>query len=42
MELHGGSLAIASAPNVGTTVTLRFPAACVLAAEQNVVGAKGA
>ncbi|HZF33029.1 MAG TPA: CHASE2 domain-containing protein, partial [Candidatus Angelobacter sp.] len=33
MELHGGSLAIASAPNAGTTVTLRFPAARVLAVE---------
>ena len=26
MELHGGSLVIASAPNAGTTITLRFPA----------------
>jgi PAS domain S-box-containing protein len=33
MELHGGSIAIASAPNAGTTVTLRFPAARVLAVE---------
>jgi PAS domain S-box-containing protein len=32
MQLHDGSLAIASAPNAGTTVTLRFPAARVLAA----------
>jgi signal transduction histidine kinase len=32
MQLHGGSLAIASAPNAGTTVTIRFPAARVLAA----------
>ena len=42
MELHGGSLAIASAPNAGTTVTLRFPAARVLTAEPSVVEAKGA
>src|SRR5262249_55280851 len=33
MELHGGSLAIASVPDAGATVTLRFPAARVLAAE---------
>jgi PAS domain S-box-containing protein len=32
MQLHDGSLAIASEPNAGTTVTLRFPAARVLAA----------
>jgi two-component system cell cycle sensor histidine kinase PleC len=32
MQLHDGSLAIASAPNAGTTVTLRFPAARILAA----------
>jgi signal transduction histidine kinase len=30
IELHGGSLAIASAPGVGTTVTLSFPAARVI------------
>jgi signal transduction histidine kinase len=42
MELHGGSLAIVSAPNAGTTVTLRFPAARVLAAGQNAVGATSA
>jgi PAS domain S-box-containing protein len=42
MELHGGSLTIVSAPSAGTTVTLRFPAARVLAAEQHVVGATGA
>lgn len=30
MQLHDGSLAIASAPNAGTTVTIRFPAARVL------------
>jgi PAS domain S-box-containing protein len=42
MELHGGSLAIVSAPNAGTTVTLRFPAARVLATESNAVGARGA
>jgi signal transduction histidine kinase len=35
-------LATAGAPNAGTTITLRFPAARVLAAEQNVVGATGA
>jgi signal transduction histidine kinase len=29
MQLHDGSLAIASAPNAGTTVTLLFPAARV-------------
>jgi len=34
--------AMASAPNAGTTVTLRFPAARVMAAEQSVVGATGA
>jgi PAS domain S-box-containing protein len=32
MQLHDGSLAVASAPSAGTTVTLRFPAARVLAA----------
>jgi signal transduction histidine kinase len=32
MQLHDGSLAIVSAPNAGTTVTLRFPASRVLAA----------
>ena len=42
MELHGGAIAIASAPNAGTTVTLRFPAARVLAAEPDLAGAKGA
>ena len=42
MELHGGSLAITSAPNAGTTVTLRFPAARVLAPGQNAVGATSA
>jgi len=26
MELHGGSLCIDSTPQVGTTVTVRFPA----------------
>ena len=31
IEFHGGSLAIASAPGVGTTVTLIFPASRVLA-----------
>jgi signal transduction histidine kinase len=31
MQLHGGSLAIVSAPNVGTTVTIRFPAERVIA-----------
>jgi len=31
MQLHDGSLAIVSAPQAGTTVTLRFPAARVLA-----------
>jgi PAS domain S-box-containing protein len=31
MQLHDGSLAIASAPNAGTTVAIRFPAARVLA-----------
>jgi signal transduction histidine kinase/CHASE2 domain-containing sensor protein len=31
MQLHGGSLAITSAPNAGTTVTIRFPAVRVLA-----------
>ena len=31
-ELHGGSLAIASAPRSGTTVTVRFPPERVLAA----------
>jgi signal transduction histidine kinase len=31
IELHGGSLAIASAPGVGTTVTLIFPATRVIA-----------
>jgi signal transduction histidine kinase len=30
IELHGGSLAIASAPGVGTTVTLSFPATRVI------------
>ena len=30
MQLHGGALLIDSAPNNGTTVTLRFPAARVL------------
>jgi PAS domain S-box-containing protein len=42
MELHGGAIAIASAPNAGTTVTLRFPAARVPAAEPDLAGAKGA
>jgi len=42
IELHGGSLAIVSAPNVGTTVTLRFPAARVLATGQSLVGATSA
>jgi signal transduction histidine kinase len=42
MELHGGSLVIVSAPSAGTTVTLRFPAARVLDAESNAVGARGA
>jgi PAS domain S-box-containing protein len=42
MELHGGTIAIVSAPNAGTTVTLRFPAARVLAAEPDLAGAKGA
>jgi PAS domain S-box-containing protein len=37
MQLHDGSLAIASAPNAGTTVNLRFPAARVLP----VAGARG-
>jgi PAS domain S-box-containing protein len=32
MQLHDGSLAIVSAPNAGTSVTLRFPASRVLAA----------
>jgi PAS domain S-box-containing protein len=31
MQLHDGSLAIASAPDAGTTVTIRFPATRVLA-----------
>ena len=30
MQLHGGALLIDSAPNNGTTVTLRFPAARLL------------
>ena len=42
MELHGGSLAIVSAPNAGTTVTLCFPATRVLAAGQNAVEATSA
>ncbi|HXZ01429.1 MAG TPA: ATP-binding protein [Stellaceae bacterium] len=32
VELHGGTLAIASAPGVGTTVTVRLPPARVMAA----------
>jgi signal transduction histidine kinase len=32
MQLHGGSLAIASAPSAGTTVTIRFPAERLIAA----------
>jgi signal transduction histidine kinase len=31
MQLHDGCLAIVSAQNAGTTVTLRFPASRVLA-----------
>jgi PAS domain S-box-containing protein len=42
MQLHGGALVIDSTPNVGTTVTLRFPAARVLADEQEVIGATSA
>jgi two-component system cell cycle sensor histidine kinase PleC len=30
-ELHGGSLDIASVPGEGTTITVRFPASCVVA-----------
>jgi signal transduction histidine kinase len=30
IELHGGSLSISSAPDAGTTVTLRFPPERVL------------
>src|SRR5262249_11851594 len=41
MELHGGSLAIASAPNAGTAAPLRFPAARVVAAEPDAVGTTG-
>ncbi len=31
VELHGGALAIESAPGVGTTITVALPAARVLA-----------
>jgi signal transduction histidine kinase len=38
MQLHGGSLAVVSAPNAGTTVTIRFPAVRVLAAADTCGG----
>ena len=42
MQLHQGALAITSAPNAGTTVTLRFPATRVLSADSGVAGATSA
>jgi signal transduction histidine kinase len=36
MELHGGSLRLASEPGVGTTVTLTFPAECIVAPDASV------
>jgi two-component system cell cycle sensor histidine kinase PleC len=34
MELHGGTLELQSAPGVGTTVTITFPAQRVIASRQ--------
>jgi len=35
-ELHGGSLSIASEPNIGTTVTVFFPAMRIVRVAQSL------
>jgi signal transduction histidine kinase len=37
VEMHGGTLDLASQPGVGTTVTVRFPASRLLDAETQLV-----